>query len=627
MTIFQILGPVQAMLDQRPLGLGGRRQLTLLAFLVLHANRAVSGDTLIDAVWGPARSESDNRLAMAVARLRKALGPLEGPGGPRLQTVSGGYLLSVGPGELDAERFATGVRDGREALEAGDPARAAVLLNEALGLWRGPPLAEVAFEDFAQAEIRRLRELRLTALETRVEADLRLGRDAGLVGELEALLAEQPDRERLAGQLMLALYRQGRQSDALEVYQRTRAHLARELGLEPGPALKALQVQILEQAPSLQAGITEPQRPAGRDGDAGVRSAPRPAARAVPRPPTPTIGREHELEQLARLLCSPESRLVTLTGPGGVGKTRLAIEVVHAIGSSFADGACWVELAGVARSDEVGSAIARALALTPMQGEDPADALRRFLAGKQELLVIDNFEHVLQAAVLVADLQGGCPGLTVLLTSREALNLAAEHRYVVAPLPVPAVPRATVDEIKSTAGSALFLAAVQRRDSRFQVTAESAPAIARICERLDGLPLALELAAARAVALGIERLSAGLQDVGAALGSGPRDAPARQQTLRATIDWSYGLLDEEQAAAFKAFAVFGGGASIEAAEVVTETRADVLEALVLKSLLDHRAQRGGATRLVMLEAVREYALGLLLADPGPDNVRRRHLDY
>jgi class 3 adenylate cyclase len=255
LTIFRILGPIEAWSADHRLTVGGRRQVALFAFLLLHANTGVSSDAIADALWGPDEG-ADNRLAMAIARLRKALGPLGGDGDTRLRTVGGGYLLSVGAGELDAHVFSTTVQDGRRALEAGDFARAIERIDIALALWRGPPLAEVAFENFAQSEIRRLDELRLIAVEARVDAYLQLGRHAEVVGEVEALVTEQPARERLAAQMMIALYRCGRQAEALEVYQRTRTHLAHELGLEPGRALQALQLEILEQAPALDAPTT-----------------------------------------------------------------------------------------------------------------------------------------------------------------------------------------------------------------------------------------------------------------------------------------------------------------------------------------------------------------------------------
>jgi len=258
-TRFRILGPIEAWADEHRLSLGGPRQRTLLAFLLLNPNRGLTSDVLVDAVWGSRRSESHNRLAMAVARLRKALEPLNGSGGTPLQTVSCGYLLMVGPRELDSAQFSERLENGLRALNTGDPARAAASIDDALRLWRGTPLAEVCFEDFAQPELRRLEEMRLVALETRVEAELQLGHHAQLVGELEATLAQEPTRERVACQLMLALYRSGRQTDALDVYQRTRVHLATAFGLQPGPALAGLQSRILHHSSGLNlAGCRPP---------------------------------------------------------------------------------------------------------------------------------------------------------------------------------------------------------------------------------------------------------------------------------------------------------------------------------------------------------------------------------
>jgi DNA-binding SARP family transcriptional activator len=330
MTSLRILGPVQVWRGEQRLALGGTRQLTLLAFLVLHANRAVSKDALIDAVWGPARSDADNRLQMAIARLRKTLEPLNGDAGPPVQTVSGGYLLSIAPGELDADTFHAGVYAGTRALDAGAPAQAADLLSEALALWRGPPLAEVAFEDFAQGEIRRLEELRIRALECRIDAELQLGRHAELIGELEGLLGTAPRREHLARQLMLALYRCGRQADALDVYQRVRLALAGELGLEPGPALKALQVEILEQAASL--GVPAgPKLPAPARALSGGARAPMPI-RLRPYGPSVFADRRREREILARALsevANSRRQAAFVTGEPGIGKTRLVSELAH----------------------------------------------------------------------------------------------------------------------------------------------------------------------------------------------------------------------------------------------------------------------------------------------------------
>jgi DNA-binding SARP family transcriptional activator len=261
---FRILGPVEAWAADHQLELGGPRQRALLAFLLLHANRAVTSDALIDGVWPRRQARSGNRLAMAIGRLRRALGPLNHAGSSRLRTVSCGYLLSVEPGELDADVFRTGVQAGRRALDRDDPAGAVELLDSALALWHTAPLADVYYENFAQAQIRYLEELHLVALETRADAELQLGHHLQLIADLEQLSVEHPSRERVASQLMLALYRAGRQADALEVYQRVRVHLAAALGLQPGLGLRTLHIQILRQSTELEPRGTWAHRPLKR---------------------------------------------------------------------------------------------------------------------------------------------------------------------------------------------------------------------------------------------------------------------------------------------------------------------------------------------------------------------------
>src|SRR4051812_2094911 len=262
MVKFGILGPIELCDGGRQRAVGGPIQVRLLAYLLVHANRAVSADQLIDALWGDEDARGAvKRLHVAIARVRRVLEFEGSAGDSSLLTTASGYRLEVAAGELDAEVFRSGLEEGHRALDAGEPSRAVELLRTALELWRGPAVADVAYASFAQTEIRRLEELRLAALEARIEADLRLGRDQALIGELEALVVEHPARERLAGQLMLALYRCGRQTEALDVYQRTRVRLSEEFGLDPGPGLRDLQHGSSGRAPSLRGDDPPPPAP------------------------------------------------------------------------------------------------------------------------------------------------------------------------------------------------------------------------------------------------------------------------------------------------------------------------------------------------------------------------------
>jgi predicted ATPase/class 3 adenylate cyclase/DNA-binding winged helix-turn-helix (wHTH) protein len=778
-SAFRVLGPVEAWSDETRLALGGPQQVKLLAFLLLNANRAVSADGVIDAVWGAERQGAAKRLQMGVLRLRRGLEPLNNPDRLRLRTVSGGYLLSVAPGELDSEVFGDRVREGRSALDDSDPVRAIDSLTEALGLWRGPPLAEVAFDDFAQAEVRRLEELRLVALETRIDANLQLGRHVEVIAELEGLMAERPNREHLAGQLMLALYRAGRQGDALETYQHTRAHLASELGLEPGPALKALQTGILEQSAELKAPTPGDARPAaaanlhvgvadrdryrdsptangvgddlpalpagtvtfiftdiedatdllrnlggevfgqelrrhrdriretavahhgrafGVEGDAvfivfsrasdavaaaqdlqaafaeepvrrrvgihtgeplvvdneyvglDVRKAARICAAAhggqvlvsqatrelagdglrdlgeyrlkdltaperlfqlgggdfpplrtlrptnLPVQPGPLLGRRDELAELLTL--ARANRLVTLTGPGGSGKTRLALQLAVRLSDDYRDGAWWVPLAAITDPSLVAPTIAQSLGA---RGE-----LREHLAGKRVLLLLDNLEQVLDCAPLIADLLAGLPDLSVIATSRERLAITFEQEYSVPPLD-----EATAEE--------LFVSRARQLVPAF----EPDEMVGEICRRLDRLPLALELASTRVKLMTTAQMLARIERRLDLLSKGRRDAPDRQATMRATIGWSYDLLPQPEQALFRRLGVFAGSFELEAAEAVCDADLDGLQSLIEKSLL----RRDGQNRFFLLELTREYALERLHAAREEAELSRRHADW
>src|SRR5919201_6414616 len=505
MDEFGLLGPLLVSRDGAPLPLGGPKLRTLLAILLLEANKVVSADHLVDSLWGENPPETArNTLQVYVSQLRKLLSA------GALETAPPGYRLVVDPDAVDLLRFERRAVRGRTALAAGDAATAAEELAEALALWRGPPLADLAWEQFAQAEILRLDELHLVTLEDRIDADLALGRHAALVAELERLIAENPFRERLRAQLMLALYRAGRQADALAVYQRTRPTLVDELGIEPGETLQQLERAILEHDPALDP-------PAAR----------RPPQR-VPVPPTPLLGREHELAALADLLRRDDVRLVTLTGRGGIGKTRLSLELARRLAPEFRDGSAAAFLATIHDPAPVPRTILHAVGVQEAV-QDPEEALLRVLAGAELLLLVDNFEQVLPAAGPVARLLESAPGLNVVATSRARLRIAGEHEFSVPPL--------ADDE-----AAELFVARAQAAKPDFAVSEQNAAAVAQLCARVDGLPLAIELAAARTKLLPPAAMLSRLGNRLELLTGGRRDAPQHQQTLRTTLDWSYNLL-------------------------------------------------------------------------------------
>jgi predicted ATPase/DNA-binding SARP family transcriptional activator len=572
---FRVLGPLEVWRSGEPVKLGAAKQRALLGLLLIRRS-AVDRDVAVDALWGQRPpKDARNTLQVYVSALRRALGR------ELIETTSQGYRLKVEPGAMDADRFEELYRSGVEVLVEGDAAQARDLLVEALALWRGEAFADLRFDAFAQAEAGRLDELRLACVEERVEADLRLGRHAALVGELEAFAIEQPLRERLRGQLILALYRSGRQAESLAQYQATRRMLADELGLEPSPQLKELERMILAHDPGLNAPALPPRSRSN-----------------LPLQPTPFVGRERELEELVGLISSGVRRLVTLTGPGGTGKTRLAIEAARRLAREYEEGVYWVPLQSIMEAGLVFPTIAGVLGAGRELVEEIGD--------RNMLLLLDNFEQVHEAGPETAALLERCPNLVLLITSRERLHVAAEREC-------PVLPMSESDAV------VLFDERAAGKGGK--------ELVAEICLRLDCLPLAIELAAAQTRSLEPEQILERLDVRLAFLTDGPRDAPSRQQTLGATLEWSYNLLSPEEQTLFAQLGVFAEGGYLGAVETVCGLSSARLDSLANKSLVRCEAGSSGAPRYVLLQTIRDYAIERLHAGGEGAAVQRRHAEY
>ncbi|MFD6139446.1 BTAD domain-containing putative transcriptional regulator [Promicromonospora sp. NPDC060271] len=573
---FRVLGPLEAVIEGTSVPLGGPRPRALLGVLLANVGQPVSTGRLIDQLWGeqpPATVRTS--LQVHVSGLRKVLGD-------RLVTAPNGYLLEAEPTEVDALSFETLVIAAR-AVRADHPARAATDLATALDLWRGEPYAGVPDGPDVLAARTRLSELRLAAMEERFDADLAIGRHAHLVSELSGLVAQHPTRQRLAGLHLLALYRCGRVTEALESFRELEARLAREFGVEPAGEVAALARAIERRDPTLD------------------------PPSSIPVSASRFIGRRHELERLADRL--GRTRLLTLTGPGGAGKTRLAFELARDTEADHRDGVQVVELAASAPGTSVAHRVATAFGIRPRTNEPIIQRLVAQLRGTRALIVLDNCEHLADdCARVTADLLAGCEGLRILATSREPLGVPGEQVW-----PVSGLPRT----------EAIRLLAVRGAEARrgFTIDAGNMSAAAELCRRLSDLPLAIELAAAQLRALS-------LREIGDGLGlsdTRSRTTPDRHRTMRATIDWSYELLTPDEQAMLRRLSVFAGGFGRDAAEAVTGRPSDSLVRLADRSLLSVEPLADGV-RYRMLDLVRRYAAERLeRSEPGEvGRLRQRH---
>ncbi|MCW2840434.1 MAG: AfsR family transcriptional regulator, partial [Aeromicrobium sp.] len=583
-----VLGPLRVRVDDREIDLGGPRSRALVARLALAGGRPVSAATLIGEMWGAdVPADATNALQSVVSRTRRRL-----PDGV-LDSTAAGYVLHCAT--VDADEFERLATAGR--------------IDEALALWRGEALVDVADRPFAAAAARRLDELRLTAIEASLGSRVRT--DPTVIGELAALTEAHPYRDGFWRLHLTALAAHGRANEALTAYERLRSMLADDLGADPSPQLQELHLSILrgEQAshtrhPALPAGLTS------------------------------FVGREGAIDDLLGAL--DDHRLITILGPGGAGKTRLAIEAARATVGRFEE--VWLtELAPVTGEDDIVQAVLSAMGLVevvvldrPSSAPRPADRVRLLEAVRdaEGLLLLDNCEHLIEGvARLAEDLLAHAPKLRIVATSREPLRIIGEYAYQLSPLTMPDENDAVEAALTHSAVQLLVLRA-QTVDHTFELTDETLPAVREICVRLDGQPLAIELAAARLRTLTVSQVAARLSDRFRLLTGGNRTALPRHRTLRAVVEWSWDLLDDDERRLAESLSVFPGGVTADSAAAVHGGSADVeelLESLADKSLLV--AVRGRTPRYRMLETLREFGVERLIDRGVADEVREAHLDH
>jgi predicted ATPase/DNA-binding SARP family transcriptional activator len=592
------------------------KERAVLEMLALRPGTLVQSSELVDALWGdnPPRSAA-KALQIYISSLRRFLPPLA------IQTGSGGYQLQLEPDGVDMTRFERLVRAGRRAVDEKDMDHGAQSLQKALALWRGEPLVELAGQPVGIAERARLTEIRLGAEESLVDARLALGEHAAMIGDLEAAAAAEPWRERRWAQMMLALYRCGRQADALAAYQRMRRHLAEELGLEPSEQLAELEQAILVH----DAWLNAPPSKVVDVGAGGGRGN-------LPAPISSFIGRDQEASVVRKLV--KQRRLVTITGVGGAGKTRLAVHVASQLAGDYRDGVWFVDLAAITSPDEVAGAVAGGLGVRHSSDSPLTDVLVQYVAGQELLVIMDNCEHLIdEVAHMTERLMAAESALKVLATSREPLRITGEAVWPLSPLGLP-VPDASADELSGSESVRLFVQRAEDVDPELTLDHKAMSMIGEIVTLLDGLPLAVELAASLAGVLGLTEIRRRLDDRFALLTKGRRTALPRQQTLAATLDWSYRLLTANEQRLLRRLSVFAGSFDVPAVEAVAVRPhdapgpvADDLWSLCSKSLVTPVRTGGPERQYRLLETTRQYAHQRLMQSGEHSDVEAAYLDH